>query len=119
MEARDPITESEGSSGSSGAKSGSGSGREEREKPPGVKKEEDSFTTADRGGNPGLVRADGRPRRWPIRSEAEPGAGGDVDSPSSSPGMNQPSARLGLAKDRPRLRNRDATGLKRAMPLWP
>lgn len=79
----------------------------------------DSFTTADRGGNPGLLRAGGRPRRWPIRSEAEPGAGGDVGSPNSSPGMNQPSASLGLAKDRPRLRNRDATGLKRAMPLWP
>lgn len=94
-------------------------GKEGREEPPGVKKEEDSCTSADRGGNPRLVRAGGRPRRWPIRSEAEPSAGGDVGSPSSSPGMNQPSARLGLAKDGPRLRNRDATGLKRAMPLWP
>ena len=119
MEARDPITES-------GARPAAGTpektavigGKEGKEEGPGVNKAEGSVSTADWGGYPRVLRGKGRPREWPIRSEAEPGAGDYVGGPSSGFRMNHRSAQPGIPTGRPRPRNCDATTLKRAMPLW-
>lgn len=85
----------------------------------GSRRERAAFPLQTREGTEGWRVEEGGPEDRPMRSEAAPGAGGDVDDPGSSPGMNQPGAQPGLAKGGPRPRNRDATGLKRAMPRWP
>lgn len=66
-------------------------------------------------GTQGWRAGAGGPEAQPIGNEAELSAGADVDVPSSSPRMNQPSAGPGLAKDGPRPRKHDATGLKGAI----
>lgn len=85
----------------------------------GSRRETAAFPLQTGEGTQGWRAEEGGPEDRPMRSEAAPGAGGDVDDPGSSPGMNQPGAEPGLAKGGPRPRNRDATGLKRAMPRWP
>lgn len=62
-------------------------------------------------GTQGWRAGEGGPEAQPIGNEAELSAGADVDAPSSSPRMNQPSAGPGLTKDGPRPRKHDATGL--------
>lgn len=103
MEARDPITEPGAPLGAGAPKpTAAERGRERREKGPGVKKREGSVLTADQGGNPEVASGGGRSEDQPIRSETAPGAEADVDAFSSSPRMNQPSARPGIPKDGPR-----------------
>lgn len=120
MEARDPITKPGAPPGAGAPEATAAAGeREEGEEGPGSKTERAVFLLRAGKGTQGWRAEKGGPEAQPIGSETAPGSGADVDVPSSSPRMNQPSARPGLAQNGPRPRNHDATGLKWAMPLWP
>lgn len=119
VEARDPIAEPEAPprAGAPEATAEAG-GKEGREAGPGVKKEEGSVSTADWGKVP---EGGARARASPRAANEERGCAGRrrrrrrsrLQPPNESP--QHPAA---SCWKRTRPRNCDATGLKRAMPLW-
>ncbi|KAL0603065.1 Zinc finger protein [Plecturocebus cupreus] len=129
VEAREPIAVSGAPPGAAAPEKTATGGKEGGKEGLGVKKGEGSVSTADPGGNPGVVRWGGRPEDPPIRREAAPGSGADVSvrvpAPNESAPLQPKSSRRRTPPPEPQLppalKGRYHSGandaIKRATPL--